>query len=101
MENCPRLLRNIVVGVFKMLWIFGPFEVDVEGTLVTEVTVSPVLTVATLFESSCRAAEIVFRRFSSVSSRGFSKRPRSKDMVMDRIPVVVCSLTVKVYVVKL
>ena len=64
MDNRPRFPCNVVEGILMMVLVFGPFEDDGEMALVTVVTVSPLLAVATLFEPPKRATEVVFGRFA-------------------------------------
>ena len=83
-DSRPRFACNVVVGILKMVLVFGPFEVDVEMTDVAVVSVLPLFAMVAVFEPPKAATEVVFGRFAAdSSSRGCSKRPRSKDMIVN------------------
>ena len=102
MDSRPRFACNVVEGVFKVVWTSRPLEVDVEVADVAVVAVEPRFAVVTVFEPSEAPTEVVLGWFAAFSSSsGCSNRPRSKDMVMDRMTVVVCSLCVDFNMVEL
>ena len=84
-----------------MSWRRAPLEVDVEGANVAVVTVLPGFAIGTLVEASETSTEVSFGWFCLLkSSSGCSNRPRSKDMIVMALAVVVCGLTVDIDVVK-
>ena len=96
-----RLPCDVVVGVFKVVWIRLPLEVDVKFADVAIVPVPPRFAVGAALESPEAPAEVVFGWFGLCdTSSGCSKRPRSKDMVMDRVALVVSSLAVDFNIVE-